>query len=312
MKISVITPSLNSGKYIERAIQSVLDQGYDNFEHIIMDGLSTDNTIEILKKYAHIKWVSEKDSGQSNAMNKGFGLSTGDIIVYLNADDHFMPNAFDLVLPHFKNGETFVVGDVNIILLNGRIIRITPNITHESILHHWLDWESIDHDRVTSAFPNNPVQYFYRREVQEKFPFNEENHYTMDLEFLMNVSSQNDFFKIDQILGTYVLLEDAKSIVASKDSENYWVFENFSYIDRMIRNWDEEKKRVFKNEQQKGYLQIALREFENQYKTKNENITHLKNSITEITKYKIGSSPIKKLKAYKKMMVLYSQIKNNI
>jgi len=95
MKISVITPSLNSGEHIERAIQSVLAQNYDNFEHIIVvDGLSTDNTLDILKKYPHLTWVSEKDSGQSNAMNKGFAMSSGEIIVYLNADDYFLPEAF--------------------------------------------------------------------------------------------------------------------------------------------------------------------------------------------------------------------------
>ena len=254
LKISVITPSLNSGKYIERAIESVLEQGYENFEHIITDGISTDDTIEILKKYPHLKGVSEKDSGQSNAMNKGFALSTGDIIVYLNADDYFLPGAFETVIPYFEQGEKFVVGDIEVVLLNGTSVRVSPKVTHEEILQHWIDWNFVEEDKVIASFPSNPVQYFYKREIQKQFPFNETNHFTMDVEFLMDASSQYDFCKINDILGVYVLYEDAKSIVASNNVEKYWIFENFSYIDKFIEKWNEEKKRSFKNEQQKGYL----------------------------------------------------------
>ena len=82
LKISVITPSLNSGAYIEEAIQSVLAQQYPNFEHIIVDGGSADETLEILRRYQHLKWISEPDRGQSHAMNKGFRMSSGDIIGY--------------------------------------------------------------------------------------------------------------------------------------------------------------------------------------------------------------------------------------
>lgn len=268
MKISIITPSLNSGQYIERAIKSVLEQEYNNFEHIIVDGLSTDNTIEILKKYPHLKWVSEKDTGQSNAMNKGFGLSTGDIIVYLNADDYFLLGAFTTVIPHFKNGEMFVVGDANVVLLNRKKIRVTPKVRHEEILHHWIDWKFVEEDKVIAPFPNNPVQYFYKREVQEQFSFNESNHFTMDVEFLMDASSQFDFCKINDILGVYVLHEDAKSIVASSDAENYWTLENFSYIDKFIERWNEEKKKLFKREQQKGYTKRIINFYHQQVNVK--------------------------------------------
>ena len=83
------------GNYIEDAIQSVLKQNYKNFEHIIIDGNSTDNTIEILKKYKHLKWISEKDEGQSDALNKGFKRCTGDIIGWLNSDDYYLEDTFN-------------------------------------------------------------------------------------------------------------------------------------------------------------------------------------------------------------------------
>ncbi|MEJ2489119.1 MAG: glycosyltransferase family 2 protein [Sulfurovaceae bacterium] len=290
MKISVITPSLNTGAHIERAIKSVLEQAYENFEHIIIDGLSTDNTIEILQQYPHLIWTSEADSGQSNAMNKGFAMATGDIIVYLNADDYFLPKAFDTILPFFQKGEKFVVGDANIVLLDGQTVRVTPKVSHESILYHWVDWTPIQEGRVASSFPNNPVQYFYLRKVQEKFPFNEDNHFTMDLEFLMYASSYYDFYKIDDILGVYTLYEDAKSIVASNDIENYWTFENFSYIDNLIENWAQEKKRSFKNEQQKGYIRRALNQYRNkmnkELKQKDEQL-HSKQELIEALNKKI-------------------------
>lgn len=258
LKISVITPSFNSGKYIERAIKSVLDQDYENFEHVVMDGQSTDDTIEILKKYPHLIWVSEQDSGQSEAMNKGFAAATGDVIVYLNADDYFLPGAFKAVVPSFEEGAMVVVGNLQIITLNGKAITVSCHVEHEAMLHHWREREPVNDGLSKTPFPNNPVQYFYRREVQAGIPFNEQNHFTMDVEFLMAASSRYDFVKIEAVLGAYVLLEDAKSIVASRDVETYWTAENFSFIDQYLMTWPTEKVIRFKNEQQKGYLTNAL------------------------------------------------------
>ena len=103
-KISVITPCFNASKYLKEAIISVLRQDYPNFEHIIVDGKSTDGTLEIIKNYNHIIWISEPDDGQSDAMNKGFHMSSGEVIVYLNADDYFLPGAFKKVIPYFEKG----------------------------------------------------------------------------------------------------------------------------------------------------------------------------------------------------------------
>ena len=119
LKISVITVSLNAERYIEDAIKSVLDQHYKPFEHIIIDACSTDRTLSIVKKYSHIKLLSEPDNGQSDAMNKGFRISDGDIIVYLNADDYFLPGAFDTVIRYFNQGAGFVLGKIKVISDDG-------------------------------------------------------------------------------------------------------------------------------------------------------------------------------------------------
>ena len=98
-KISILTPSYNQGKYIEENILSVLNQNYPNFEHIIIDGGSTDNTVDILKKYPHLKWISEPDEGQSDAYNKGLKMATGDLVLCLNSDDYLLnENVFSEVI----------------------------------------------------------------------------------------------------------------------------------------------------------------------------------------------------------------------
>ncbi len=102
MKISIVTPSLNSGKFVEDAILSVLNQCYGDFEHIIIDGGSTDNTLEVLKKYPHLIWISESDNGQSDAINKGLERATGDILALINSDDMYLSGAFNKAAKFFK------------------------------------------------------------------------------------------------------------------------------------------------------------------------------------------------------------------
>jgi glycosyltransferase involved in cell wall biosynthesis len=93
-KISIVTPSFNQGQYLEDIILSVLGQGYPNLEYLILDTESTDNSVSIIKKYLNQLnyWVSEKDNGQSDAINKGFEKATGEILMWLNSDDILMPN----------------------------------------------------------------------------------------------------------------------------------------------------------------------------------------------------------------------------
>ena len=194
MKISVLTPSYNSGKYLQRAIDSVLKQSYTNYEHIISDGGSTDDSIEIIKKYKDIIYVSEKDKGQSDAMNKAFEMSKGEIIVYLNADDEFSPGAFESIINTFEKAPNadMVVGDLIFLSDEERIKRV-PSNKYSDILQYWLN-----------VFPNNPVSYFYKRKIQEKighFPI--DDHYAMDIWFLLRVYKDFKVVKIDKLLGIF-------------------------------------------------------------------------------------------------------------
>lgn len=103
--ISIVTPSFNQKYYLEETIKSVLSQKYDYLEYIIIDGASTDGSIDIIKKYSnYLKyWISEKDNGQYDAINKGFKRSTGDIMAWINSDDIYLPSTFSLVGEIFKS-----------------------------------------------------------------------------------------------------------------------------------------------------------------------------------------------------------------
>jgi len=123
-RISIVTPSYNQGQFIEETIRSVLLQGYPNLEYIIMDGGSTDNSVEIIKKYEPwlAYWVSEKDRGQSHAINKGFEKSTGEIMAWINSDDYYVSGAFTHVASIMHETETYwVAGRCYTIKLDGSL-----------------------------------------------------------------------------------------------------------------------------------------------------------------------------------------------
>lgn len=245
-KISVITPSYNSGEYLDEAIQSVLIQNYPNFEHIVVDGGSNDGTLEILRKYNHLTWISEPDKGQSDAMNKGFKMSTGDIIVYLNSDDYFLPGAFNKVIPYFEDGSKFVVGTVLVKKDNGKSWLNDPKITHNEMLRHWEN----------NAFCVNPVGYFYRREVQENGPgFSLENHFAMDLEFLLDCSLRYDFTKIQEKepLGVFRYHEETKTAQNTVDIHDAFSLDNFTFIDKFLELKSPEFIKNYNLQRSKGF-----------------------------------------------------------
>jgi cellulose synthase/poly-beta-1,6-N-acetylglucosamine synthase-like glycosyltransferase len=128
LKISIIIPSFNQGQFIEATIVSVLGQSYKNFEIIIIDGGSADNTVEIIKKYeSHIRyWISEKDKGQSDAINKGLKISSGHIVTWLNSDDYYESNALEIIANIF-------ITEPNVDLVHGKSRLFGENVKSQIV-----------------------------------------------------------------------------------------------------------------------------------------------------------------------------------
>lgn len=205
MKISVLTPSYNSAKTIEKAIVSVQNQTYTDWEHIIVDGGSEDGTVETLEKFESLVWISERDKGQSDAMNKAFKLASGDIITYLNADDFYYPDAFRDAIGHFKEDPSvdMVVGNLDVERMDGSL-QTNTNAT--------VSWKDLS--IIKGRFPLNPVSYFYKRKVQEKigdFPLDE--HYTMDYWFLLRAFYLFKPIKVEDNYGRFVFDGNNKTSV---------------------------------------------------------------------------------------------------
>lgn len=224
-KISIVTPSFNQGQFIEEAILSVLNQNYENFEHIIIDGGSTDNTLEILKKYPHLIWVSELDEGQSDAINKGFKMATGDIIGWLNADDLYLPNTFNLACENLKDN------NIDAVYGNYRFIDTTGKITRELIPQNPKKWMSLFYCFIPST------TFFFKREIIDSGIFIDKNLYiTMDKEFFAHIFYSG--FNIEKINTYFAHFRwhannksiDTKKVKLIRLNEGLEIFKRYSKI----------------------------------------------------------------------------------
>lgn len=187
-RISLVTPSLNQGKFIEATIQSVLSQNYPNLEYIVMDGGSSDNTLEILERYSgQLKWISEKDNGQTSAINKGLHMAGGEILAYLNADDLYLPGTIFKVAQIFMEHPEamWVTGQCRIIDEDNKEIRRL--ITAYKNL--WLRFSHRSALLITD-YISQPAT-FWRAQALHDFGFPDESlHYAMDYEYWLRLYSK--------------------------------------------------------------------------------------------------------------------------
>lgn len=189
LSFSIVTISFNHAEFIERTIQSVLDQNYPNFEHIIVDGGSTDKTVEILKKYPHLKWTSEPDKGVSNALNKGFKRATGDIIGWLNSDDYYAPNIFSTIAENLRLSD--------IVLGNAFEADRAGNPTQEMINHPRTLYD-LEKYWIPKAWLVQPSVFFTKKALLEVALENgdfidESFKYSMDCDLWLRLAKKFSF-----------------------------------------------------------------------------------------------------------------------
>ena len=193
MRISVVTPSYNQAKYLEECLRSVKEQSYLPYEHIVVDGASTDGSVELLRQlksspgYQHLRWISEPDRGQSDALNKGFRSARGDLIGWLNSDDKYRPGCFDNVVSDFGRHEECDVlyGDYTLIDQDNRCLQIRREISFSPFV---LAYHKVLYIPTTATF-------FSRKIFQEGNFVDVQYQYAMDYEFFLRLSRRGYRFR---------------------------------------------------------------------------------------------------------------------
>ena len=200
-KISVITPSYNQGIYIEETIQSVLNQNYPNLEYIIIDGGSNDSTVEVIKKYeSKIDfWVSEKDKGQADAINRGFAKATGDILCWLNSDDYFFPETLKYVASQLNiEKKEILFGEVD------HIFEPDKAVKHSNVKNKFDNYNLELYDFIIQ-----PGSFWTKKVWESTGVVDEKLHFVFDWEWFLRAKKNNTEFKYSNKVMSMYRVHDA-------------------------------------------------------------------------------------------------------
>ena len=206
LRFAIVTPSFNTAEYIGDAIRSVLDQGYPGVDYLVMDGGSTDGTLEVLRSFeGRLRYVSEKDGGQADAIRRGIERTEGDVVTWLNSDDYFAPGAFEAVAGFFDaHPEVDVVyGDANYVDRHGRLISRCVHV------------EPFSRNRLLrySDFIVQPAAFFRRRAYEAVGGVDPKFHWALDYDLWLKMASRFKFAYLPKVLANYRWLGNNKSAV---------------------------------------------------------------------------------------------------
>jgi glycosyltransferase involved in cell wall biosynthesis len=208
--VSIVTPSLNQARYLREAIESVRAQTHERIEHIVVDGGSTDGSLEILQEYDHLTWLSEPDEGQSHALNKGFALAQGDVLGWLNGDDAYLPGAVAQgVQAVAETGAGLVYADVERVnddRVDPRRIRSRPN---------WNLWTELNDGNGIFS----PSVFFTRAAFEAVGGLDESLHLTMDYDLWLRIGKRFGARHVDAVWGVQRIHDEAKTI---RQYDDFW------------------------------------------------------------------------------------------
>jgi glycosyltransferase involved in cell wall biosynthesis len=208
-KISIVTPSFNQSNFLEQTILSVISQNYPNLEYIIIDGGSTDRTIDIIKKYENYiqYWVSEPDNGQSDALNKGLDKCTGVVFNWINSDDYLEPGALHKVAQAF-------IDNPKALQICG-YTRLFENGTDTTLLNHRCElFQNLEKSIVNQRI-NQQGTFYNLRAIKALGKINNSLHYVMDLELWLKFLcfyGQDNIILIDDLLAHFRLHPNSKTV----------------------------------------------------------------------------------------------------
>jgi glycosyltransferase involved in cell wall biosynthesis len=197
-----VTPSLNQGQFIEETLKSVQLQNYNSFEHIVMDGGSTDNTINVLKKYPHLIWESKPDNGQSDALNQGFKKAKGNWILWLNADDILLPNTLNKYVEYIekKPDSDVIYGHMTFFNdQNGEIIKrqFFNRFSRMAI--------------VLGVYVPPTTGTLFRKQILLNNPLDTSFHYMMDAEWFLRCGNKIQVQTVDDFMVKFRVSETNKT-----------------------------------------------------------------------------------------------------
>ncbi len=201
--VSIVTPSFNMGRFLEETIQSVLSQDYRNIEYIVVDGGSTDGTLDILRKYeGRVRYVSEPDRGQTDAINKGFHLSRGSIFAFLCADDTYLPGAVGTAVRHLvANPEQGgIYGEGYLTDEGGAILTRYPTRDFDPELLR------------TECFICQPAAFLRRQAFMDAGLMNVELHNGLDYDLWIRLANRHTMLRVDEYLATSRMHRGAKTL----------------------------------------------------------------------------------------------------
>lgn len=207
MLVSIVTPSYNQARFLEETMRSVLEQDYPHIEYIVVDGGSTDGSREIIEKYANrlAWWVSEKDRGQTDAINKGFARARGEVLAWLNSDDTYRPGAIREAVEFLRANPQvgLVYGDANYIDEHGRVIGRFPAA-------------QTDYRRLRQGYVHIPQQSaFFRGDLWRKVgPLDDSFYFAMDYDLWVRLAHEAPIVYLPRVWANFRLHSDAKTIAA--------------------------------------------------------------------------------------------------